>query len=85
MDLLYQLYFEFVWIVLLLYFPLKSSLKYGEPRVCNQHGITAYPTSIFFNGTSPHIYSGNHNAEALADFVKDTLRPSVTILNEVNI
>jgi hypothetical protein len=25
-------------------------------RVCNQHGINAYPTTIFFNQSRPHRY-----------------------------
>ena len=57
----------------------------GFYRLCNEHGISAYPTSIFFNGSIRHIFSGNHNGEAIADFVTDILRPSVTVLNKVNL
>ena len=61
------------------------SLSNGYYRLCNEHGINAYPTSIFFNGSIRHIYSGNHDGESIADFVTDILRPSVTVLNKVNL
>jgi thioredoxin-like negative regulator of GroEL len=53
-------------------------------RICNQHGINAYPTTIFFNESRPHRYQGSHDAEELADFVKDVLRPTVVELTEDN-
>ena len=49
-------------------------------RVCQQHGVKAYPTTVFFNGTKAHKYSGGHRARELADFVEDTLRPAVVEL-----
>jgi thioredoxin-like negative regulator of GroEL len=52
--------------------------------ICNQHGINAYPTTIFFNESRPHRYQGSHDAEELADFVKDVLRPTVVELTEDN-
>lgn len=51
-------------------------------RICNQHGIKAYPTTVFFNMSKPHKYQGNHDAQELADFVLDILRPSVVSLSE---
>jgi len=53
-----------------------------QQRICNQHGIRAYPTTIFFNMSKPHKYQGNHDAQEMADFVMDILRPSVVSLNE---
>jgi len=53
-----------------------------QPRICNQHGIKAYPTTVFFNMSKPHKYQGNHDAQDLADFVMDILRPSVISLTE---
>jgi len=49
-------------------------------RLCQQHGVRAYPTTIFFNQTKPHRFQGEHRARALADFVEDTLRPAVITL-----
>ena len=53
-----------------------------QPRICNQHGIRSYPTTILFNMSKPHKYQGNHDAQELADFVMDILRPSVITLTE---
>ena len=53
-------------------------------RVCSQHGVNAYPTTIFFNQSRPHRYHGSHDAEELAEFVKDVLRPTVAELTENN-
>jgi len=50
-------------------------------RLCNQHGVKGYPTTIFFNNSKPHKYQGSHDAKELADFVHDTLKPSVVHLN----
>jgi len=50
-------------------------------RVCSQHGIRSYPSTVFFNNTKPHKYQGNQNAKDLADFVVDILRPSVVSLD----
>lgn len=53
-------------------------------RICNQHGINAYPTTIFFNQSRPHRYQGGHDAAELADFVQDVLRPTVVDLTGEN-
>jgi len=53
-----------------------------HPRLCNQHGVRAYPTTIFYNMSKPHRYQGRHDADELADFVMDILRPSVIALTE---
>ena len=54
----------------------------NHPRVCQQHGIRSYPTTIIFNNTKPHKYQGNQNSQELADFVVDILRPTVITLDE---
>jgi len=46
-------------------------------RLCRHHGVSAYPTTVFFNGTRPHKYSGVHRGPELAEFVEDLLRPVV--------
>jgi len=55
-----------------------------QQRVCNQHGVRAYPTTIFFNGSEPHEFTGHHTAGTLADFVTETLRPTVYTLTKRN-
>merc|ERR1719220_1710969 len=49
-------------------------------RLCQQHGVRAYPTTVFFNNSRPHKYEGGHRARDLADFVEDILRPVVVPL-----
>ena len=49
-------------------------------RLCQQHGVRAYPTTIFFNNSKPHRYQGEHRAQGLADFVEETMRPVVITL-----
>lgn len=51
-------------------------------RVCNQHNINSYPTTIFFNRSQPHKYSGEHDAIQLSDFVMEILRPTVISLTK---
>ena len=56
----------------------------NHPRVCSQHGIRSYPSTLVFNNTKSHKYQGNQNAQELADFVVDILRPTVVNLDETS-
>ena len=53
-------------------------------RVCNQHNIRSYPTTVFFNNSKPHKYQGSHSSQEVADFVQDILRPTVVTLDQDN-
>ena len=53
-----------------------------QVKICNQFNIRSYPTTIFFNGSKPHYYHGEHSAEALSEFVQEVLNPSVITLTE---
>ena len=35
-----------------------------------QYNVRSYPTTIFYNQTVPHQFSGHHSAAALVDFIK---------------
>ena len=54
-----------------------------QVKVCNQFNIRSYPTTVFFNGSKPHYYHGEHSADALSEFVHEVLNPSVITLDEV--
>lgn len=50
-------------------------------NLCNTYNIRSYPTTIFYNQTEPHEFSGHHSSNALVDFIKDTLTPPVVSLD----
>ncbi|KAB7503108.1 DnaJ-like protein subfamily C member 10 [Armadillidium nasatum] len=52
--------------------------------LCHRFNIHQYPTTIFYNKTVPHEYHGHHSASHLIDFVRDTLLPTVIILDETS-
>jgi hypothetical protein len=47
-------------------------------RVCNQHGINAYPTTIFFNLSRPHRYQ----VDVFATNMASTLIPPPSFFNQ---
>lgn len=51
-------------------------------NLCSSYNVRSYPTTIFYNQTVPHEFSGQHNAHAMVEFIKDTLNPPVISLNE---
>lgn len=51
-------------------------------NLCAQHSIRSYPTTIFFNQSVPHSYTGQHKAVDLADFIQDVLKPTVIQLDK---
>ena len=56
------------------YWLCKIQLKFDHKKI-------GYPTTIFFNHTVQHKYTGHHNSEQLAQFVEDILRPTVIQLD----
>ncbi|XP_061412999.1 dnaJ homolog subfamily C member 10 [Lethenteron reissneri] len=65
---------------------LTGQLKFGtidctiHSKICNLHGIHAYPTTLIFNQSNIHEYNGQHSAEQLMEYVQDLMSPSVVIL-----
>ena len=51
-------------------------------QLCQQSGINAYPTTIMYNGSVPHHFSGQHQEQAIVNFVDDILHPSVITLDD---
>ncbi|KAK7113286.1 dnaJ homolog subfamily C member 10-like [Littorina saxatilis] len=49
-------------------------------NLCSTYNVRSYPTTIFYNQTVPHQFSGHHSASALIEFIKDTLDPPVLSL-----
>jgi hypothetical protein len=45
-------------------------------RICNQHGINAYPTTIFFNQSRPHRYQVGVFSTSLASTLSSPLSSS---------
>ncbi|XP_029641498.1 dnaJ homolog subfamily C member 10 [Octopus sinensis] len=52
--------------------------------LCTQYNIRSYPTTIFYNRSTPHHYHGQHRAQDMIDFIEDTLHPSVEQLTPDN-
>jgi len=50
-------------------------------NLCLENNVHGYPTTILFNNSVPHPFSGQHTAQDIADFVEDILSPSVVVLN----
>ncbi|XP_076088842.1 dnaJ homolog subfamily C member 10-like [Mytilus galloprovincialis] len=51
-------------------------------QLCQMYNIRSYPTTILYNSTKPHQYSGHHSAEHILEFIQDTLNPPVIIVTE---
>jgi DnaJ homolog subfamily C member 10 len=39
-------------------------------RLCEQYNVFSYPTTMLYNGTTPHSYHGQHNAHEINDFIQ---------------
>ncbi|XP_050418751.1 dnaJ homolog subfamily C member 10 [Patella vulgata] len=51
-------------------------------KLCSTYNIRSYPTTIFYNQSKPIQYKGHHHAEAMVEFLQDTMNPPVIILNK---
>ncbi|XP_074649044.1 dnaJ homolog subfamily C member 10-like isoform X2 [Tubulanus polymorphus] len=51
-------------------------------NLCRDYNVRSYPTTLLYNQTIAHKYSGKPSAERILDFIQDTLHPPMTILNE---
>ncbi|XP_066942264.1 dnaJ homolog subfamily C member 10-like [Macrobrachium rosenbergii] len=49
--------------------------------LCTKFNIRQYPTTILYNQSVPHEYTGHHSATHLVEFVNDTLNPVVVSLD----
>ncbi|XP_068227314.1 dnaJ homolog subfamily C member 10-like [Palaemon carinicauda] len=50
-------------------------------ELCTRYNIRQYPTTILYNQSVPHEYTGHHSASNLVEFVNDTLNPIVVSLD----
>ncbi|RDD38578.1 DnaJ-like protein subfamily C member 10 [Trichoplax sp. H2] len=63
-----------------------SSVNFGtvdctiHHELCRQMNIRSYPSTIFYNGSSVNIFSGDRSADNLVDFIEDIIKPSVVSL-----
>ncbi|XP_057305172.1 dnaJ homolog subfamily C member 10-like [Hydractinia symbiolongicarpus] len=49
--------------------------------LCQQYNVRSYPTIIFYNQSTPHLFSGgSRTAEQIIAFAEDILNPPVVIL-----
>ncbi|XP_069465703.1 dnaJ homolog subfamily C member 10 [Ambystoma mexicanum] len=66
---------------------LNGQVKFGtldctiHEGLCNMHNIRAYPTTVIFNQSNIHEYSGHHSEEQILEFIEDLMNPSVVSLN----
>ncbi|KAL5006177.1 hypothetical protein ScPMuIL_017335 [Solemya velum] len=49
--------------------------------LCNTYQIHSYPTTVFYNHTTPHQYNGKHNSKSIIEFIQDTMNPLVIALD----
>ncbi|PFX28948.1 DnaJ-like subfamily C member 10 [Stylophora pistillata] len=49
-------------------------------NLCHMYNIRSYPTTILYNNTHPHQFTGHHTAADLVEFIENTLKPSVVQL-----
>ncbi|XP_070570725.1 dnaJ homolog subfamily C member 10-like [Ptychodera flava] len=65
---------------------LAGQIKFGtvdctvHNALCNQNNIRSYPTTVFYNETTPHTFTGVNTAQGLIDFVEDIMHPLVVEL-----
>lgn len=51
-------------------------------QLCQQNGINSYPTTIMYNQSSQHYFHGQHQEQAILNFIDDILHPTVISLDE---
>ena len=49
--------------------------------LCSQLGINSYPTTIMYNQSSQHYFNGQHQEQAIVNFIEDILHPTVIALD----
>lgn len=65
---------------------MKDRVRFGtvdctvHTGLCSQYNIRAYPTTVFFNQSTPHEFHGHHSVDSMVEFLEDTLHPPVIIL-----
>lgn len=50
-------------------------------QLCQQHNINAFPTTIMFNQSAQHYFHGQHQEQAIVNFIDDILNPTVIALD----
>jgi len=45
--------------------------------LCNKYNIRSYPTTVLYNNTKANVYSGHHTSHYIAEFIEDSMNPSV--------
>ncbi|XP_013395942.1 dnaJ homolog subfamily C member 10 [Lingula anatina] len=46
-------------------------------QLCHTYNIRSYPTTIFYNQSTPFQFHGHHNAHSIKEFLQDTIQPPV--------
>jgi DnaJ family protein C protein 10 len=50
-------------------------------QLCQQIGINSYPTTIMYNQSIQHYFNGQHQEQAIINFIDDILNPTVISLD----
>ncbi|CAF2365186.1 unnamed protein product [Rotaria sp. Silwood2] len=50
-------------------------------QLCQQTGINSYPTTIMYNQSVQHYFNGQHQEQAIINFIDDILHPTVITLD----
>ncbi|ELT92793.1 hypothetical protein CAPTEDRAFT_228052 [Capitella teleta] len=50
-------------------------------NLCSQYGVKSYPTTMFYNQSTPHQFDGHHHASHIVEFLQDMLNPPVVSLD----
>ncbi|XP_071043660.1 dnaJ homolog subfamily C member 10 isoform X1 [Parasteatoda tepidariorum] len=66
---------------------IHHSVKFGtvdcstHVNLCRMYNINSYPTTILYNNSIPHGYSGLHSHSHILEFIEDILHPSIVSLS----
>jgi DnaJ family protein C protein 10 len=50
-------------------------------QLCQQSNINSYPTTIMYNQSVQHYFNGQHQEQAIINFIDDILNPTVITLD----
>uniref|UniRef100_A0A915HPB3 Thioredoxin domain-containing protein n=1 Tax=Romanomermis culicivorax TaxID=13658 RepID=A0A915HPB3_ROMCU len=69
---------------------LNDKVKFGtidctvHQSLCTKFNVRSYPTTIFYNVSTPHPFVGRHYHKALIEFIEDVKNPSLISLDKQN-
>lgn len=65
----------------------KNEVSFGtvdctiHQQLCQQYNIKSFPTTIMYNQSVQHYFNGQHQEQAILNFIDDILHPTVIVLD----